>query len=76
MDINPEIKQPHNEMRIHMKKLSNERKTEVVGGLGWQWKCLTTGWESGWHLTYSGALKLATSHEQKYPGHKTTVFAV
>ena len=59
-----------------MKKLSIELKTEVVGGLGWQWKCLTTGWESGWHLTYGGALKLSKSHELKYPGHQTTVFAV
>lgn len=59
-----------------MKKLSEEKKMAVVGGLGWRWKCLNTGWESGWHLTYSGTLKLATSHEIKYPGHKTVVYAV
>ena len=34
-----------------MKQLSNKKKAEVVGGLGWRWKCLTTGWESVWHLT-------------------------
>ncbi|MGX7420471.1 hypothetical protein ACWOFR_16920 [Carnobacterium gallinarum] len=59
-----------------MKKLDKTQQTNIVGGIGWEWKCLTTGWESGWHLTYGGALKMATAHEQKYPGHVTTVYAV
>jgi len=59
-----------------MKKIDMQKKVETVGGFGWKWKCHTENWTSAWHLTYSGALKLATSHEQKYKGHNTSVFAV
>lgn len=59
-----------------MKKLTYNEKTNIVGGFGYQWKCKTTGWESGWHATYSGAAKLAMAHQSKYPGHVATVYAV
>ncbi|MFH0372450.1 hypothetical protein [Streptococcus sp. A22] len=59
-----------------MKKLTLNEASNVIGGVGFQWKCKTTGWESGWHLTYGGAAKFAYAHEQKYSGHKTVVFPV
>jgi hypothetical protein len=59
-----------------MKKLNMEQKSTTIGGLGYKWKCKTTGFVSKWHLTNSGASKLAIAHQEKYPGHKTTVFAV
>lgn len=59
-----------------MKKLDMKKKVDTVGGVGWKWKCNNTGWVSAWHFTYSGALKLATTHETKYSGHTTSVFPV
>lgn len=59
-----------------MKKLDMQKKVNTVGGLGYKWKCLNTGWESAWHLTYSGASKYAYAHEIKYPGHNTAIYPV
>ena len=59
-----------------MKKLDMQKKVNTIGGFGYKWTCLNTGWVSSWHLTYSGASKYAMAHQAKYNGHVASVFAV
>ena len=62
--------------KLWWKSLLTNEKTNIVDGFGYQWKCKTTGWESGWHATYSGSAKLAIAHQSQYAGHVATVYAV